>query len=103
FAAAAHLAYCELGADWENASIGELCDHIEGVHHRHMRQGLPQLNELVDKVVETHRAAHPELGELQETFARLCSALKRHLETEETVVIPAVRAIEMECLPAGSS
>lgn len=102
-AAAAQPAFCELGADWENASIGELCDHIEMVHHRHLRQELPRLNALLHKVVEIHRGSHPELLELQQSFARLRGGLERHLLTEATVVMPALRAVERDCLPASSS
>ncbi|MBS0208012.1 MAG: DUF542 domain-containing protein [Planctomycetes bacterium] len=102
-AGAAQPAFCELGADWENASIGELCDHIETVHHRHLRQELPRLNDLLQKVVETHQAAHPELDELRQSFARLRGGLERHLLTETTVVMPALRAVERDGLPAGSS
>jgi regulator of cell morphogenesis and NO signaling len=102
FAEAMQPTYCEMGSDWEHASIGELCDHIEAVHHLHLRRELPRLSALLQKVIEIHGAAHPELEELQHSFERFRAALERHMRTETTVVMPALRAMEKNCLPADS-
>ena len=83
-------AHCEIGTDWDDASISELCDHIETVHHLYLRQELPRLSLLLQKVVDTYRATRPELEELQQSFGRFRGGLERHLLTETTVVLPGL-------------
>jgi len=100
---AAQPAHCEIGSDWDNASIGELCGHIEAVHHLHLRRELPLLSVLLQKVVEMYRDAHPELDELKRSFGRFRAGLERHLLTETTVLLPALRALEDDCTPRNSS
>ena len=80
--------------NWQTASLGALCDHIEQTHHAYLRQELPRLTGLVDKVNNAHGANHPKLAQLQQVFAELRSELEPHMFKEEQILFPAIRQLE---------
>jgi regulator of cell morphogenesis and NO signaling len=82
--------------DWSQASITELADHIEEVHHGYLREALPRLERLVERVAQVHGAEHPELVELCETFVALKADLEAHQLKEERVLFPMCREIDGE-------
>lgn len=87
--------------DWLTASLSELCDHIEQTHHAYLKTELPRLDGIIAKVVNAHGPLHPELSEVQETFAALRGELEPHMFKEEMVLFPAIRAVEQaESLPS---
>src|SRR6188474_3153378 len=49
--------------DWASAPLSELCDHIVTAHHDHLREELPRLDGLLEKVVRAHGDGRPELSE----------------------------------------
>ena len=80
--------------DWLDVSLTDLCDHIEQTHHTFLREQLPFLTQLIDKVVEVHAQLHPELREVRIAFAKLRAELESHMMKEERILFPAVRALE---------
>ena len=84
----------EPAEDWSCKPLGELCDHIEQTHHVFLRNELPRLSELVEKVVRAHGAGHPELVELQAVFNALRAELEPHMFKEEHILFPAIRQLE---------
>ena len=78
--------------DWSTAPLAELCDHIVSEHHDRLRQELPRLDGLLDKVVRAHGDERPSVVELRATFTALRSDLEKHLVTEEEQLFPLVRA-----------
>ena len=78
--------------DWASAPLSELCDHIVTAHHDHLREELPRLGGLLEKVVRAHGDGRPELSELRGTFVTLRSELEEHIATEETQLFPLVRS-----------
>lgn len=48
--------------------MGELVDHIVETHHAYLKEELPRLSFLVDKVANVHGESHPELVELRPVF-----------------------------------
>lgn len=82
------------GPDWRQASITELCDHIVERHHGFLREELPRLSQLVEKVEKAHGARHPELHEVREVFDMLTDDLVEHTLVEERVLFPACQLIE---------
>jgi regulator of cell morphogenesis and NO signaling len=86
--------YREAGADWYQATIAELCDHIEATHHDYLRRELPRLGELVAKTEREHRSEHPEIEAVKTIFERIRRHLLEHIETEGTVLFPALRKRE---------
>lgn len=80
--------------NWLDASLTELCDHIEQTHHAYLKDELPRLTEMVAKVVDAHGEHHPELATVQEVFATLKAELMPHMFKEEQVLFPAIRQLE---------
>ncbi len=80
--------------NWTEASLTDLCDHIQATHHVYMREELPRLTLLIDKVVSAHGANHPELTDLQKAFRSLQEELTPHMFKEEQILFPAIRQME---------
>ena len=76
-----------------DAPLGELLDHIVSRYHTALREDLPRLGRLADKVAEVHGSRHPELAELARVYQGLHDELTPHLATEEERVFPAVRRV----------
>lgn len=75
-------------------SIGELVDHIVETHHAYLRDELPRLSFLVDKVTNVHGEIHPELLELRGVFEGLRAELEEHIAKEERMLFPACKKLE---------
>ena len=75
--------------DWDG--IGGLVDHIEATHHAYLRDALPRLVALADKVAEVHGANHPELATVADLVHELRADLEPHLLREERVLFPMIR------------
>jgi len=80
--------------NWLDASLTELCDHIEQTHHAYLKEELPRLTNMVAKVVGAHGESHPELATIQVVFASLRAELEPHMLKEEQVLFPAIRQLE---------
>jgi regulator of cell morphogenesis and NO signaling len=78
--------------DWTTTPLAELCDHIVSEHHDRLREELPRLDGLLEKVVRAHGAERPSVIELRDTFTALRSDLEEHLAAEEEQLFPLVRA-----------
>jgi regulator of cell morphogenesis and NO signaling len=79
--------------DWSKATVGELADHIEEVHHGYLREALPRLAFMVNKVAGRHSDRHPELEELRGVFEEFRGDLEPHMAEEERVVFPLCRGL----------
>jgi regulator of cell morphogenesis and NO signaling len=90
----AEPAESEAHSDWLDASLTKLCDHIEQTHHAFLREQLPFLTQLIDKVVDAHGQHHPELRDVRLVFAALRAELEPHMMKEEQILFPAVRTLE---------
>ena len=80
--------------DWGGVPVSSLVDHIVEQHHGYLREELPPLTALVDKVWRAHGDAHPELAEVRETFAEVADELAQHMLKEEQILFPACVALE---------
>lgn len=87
------LAHREMGVDWATAPLGELCQHLENVHHAFFRRELPRLAALLNNVATTYSASHPDTRELGAAFGQFRSALESHLEREERELFPLVQRL----------
>jgi regulator of cell morphogenesis and NO signaling len=76
-----------------DASLVALLDHIVSRYHVALREDLPRLGRMADKVAEVHGSRHPELRELAGVYRELRDELTRHLTAEEERVFPAVRRL----------
>ena len=80
--------------DWAAVSVTDLCAHIVDYHHGYLREELPPLRLLVDKVALAHGGVHPELREVQALFHATADELEQHMPKEEQVLFPACVALE---------
>src|SRR5581483_9505995 len=80
--------------DWTQATLTELCDHIEQTHHAYLRQALPRLSALTEKVARAHGAKDPRLLDLHATFGGLRAELEAHMAKEEFILFPLCRQLE---------
>jgi len=83
---------------WTTSSLVELTAHIVGRHHRYIRDEVPRIERLLQKVVDRHGKAHPELGTIQEIFRALSNELRVHMMKEERVLFPFLEAMETGAL-----
>jgi regulator of cell morphogenesis and NO signaling len=88
------LAAEEDDVDWTGVPVADLCTHIVEYHHGYLREELPPLRLLVDKVARVHGGAHPELLEVQAIFHATADELAQHMVKEEQVLFPACIALE---------
>ncbi|WP_417849467.1 iron-sulfur cluster repair di-iron protein [Thalassoglobus sp.] len=87
--------------DFTSKSLSEMCDEIEATHHAYLKDELPRLTQLVDKVASVHGNQHQWLGRLLESFRELHQELVPHMRKEEQVLFPAIRTIEQtKAVPA---
>lgn len=79
--------------DWTTMGPADLVDHLEATHHAYLREALPRLGALVDKVTGVHGERHPELAEVRTLFGSLRADLEPHLMKEERILFPMVREL----------
>ena len=80
--------------DWAAMAPAELVDHLEATHHAYLHTEFDRLNALAAKVASVHGGRHPELLEVQATYAELRADLEPHLMKEERVLFPLIRELE---------
>jgi regulator of cell morphogenesis and NO signaling len=80
--------------DFSTGTLGGLIEHILAIHHAYVKQEVPRIHQLMNKVVAVHGKAHPELGKIQQTFEGLSSELTSHMMKEEHILFPYIIALE---------
>ena len=92
----AELAATEISStagEWATMTADALVDHLEATHHRYLRDALPRVTALIDKIVGVHGARHPELADIATCFAQACADLEPHMLKEERVLFPMIREL----------
>lgn len=79
-------------SDW---SLTELCDHIVATHHQYIRESVPRLTQLIDKVSRVHGERNPKLIEVKRVFSGLVAELIPHMMKEEHVLFPFCRQLDV--------
>jgi regulator of cell morphogenesis and NO signaling len=80
--------------DWSSATMTELAEHIQSTHHQYLKDELPRLITLTAKVARVHGENHPELITLADAFVRFSDDMFSHMDKEEKVLFPLLRATE---------
>lgn len=93
-AAAAALAAGPAEVDAAGLSLTELADHIERSHHRYLKDELPRLVEMADRVAYKHGGRDARLREIAATVQDLAGDMISHMQKEEIVLFPLVREID---------
>lgn len=93
-ATAAALAAGPAEVDAAAMTLTELADHIEHTHHRYLRDELPRLVEMADRVATKHGARDARLAEIAIIVQDLAQDMFTHMQKEEIVLFPLVRQID---------
>jgi regulator of cell morphogenesis and NO signaling len=80
--------------NWASASLTDLCDHIEQTHHAYLKQELPRLAMLTNKVAARHGEQRPQLVEVHRVFAALKTEMDSHMMKEERILFPLCRQLD---------
>ena len=80
--------------DWTQKSMTELADHIEVTHHAYLREALPRISALSEKVARAHAPRHPEVVDVKQTFEGLRQELESHMMKEEQILFPMLRQLD---------
>lgn len=84
----------EAARNWRQAEMRELIRHIVEEHHGYIRRESPRLVLLLQKVVNAHKAAHPEVKKIQELFAAMSNEMVLHMMKEENMLFPLLSKME---------
>lgn len=76
-----------------------LSDYIVNTHHKFVLKSLPELMFYTQKIADVHGSQHPELLEVATLFAKINDELLQHLQNEEEVLFPAIKAAETGLTP----
>ena len=80
--------------DWSREPLRVLIDHIVDTYHRPLRDELPRLEAMAAKVAGVHGAKAPHLSRVKALVSELSDDLTLHMQKEERMLFPAIRAIE---------
>jgi regulator of cell morphogenesis and NO signaling len=80
--------------DADAMTLTELADHIEQTHHAYLREELPRLEFMTEKVSRVHGDKEPRLLQVREAFVALKAELEPHMMKEERVLFPIIRQLE---------
>jgi regulator of cell morphogenesis and NO signaling len=87
------------GRDWTSEPLEALIDHIIGTYHQPLRDELPRLVSMADKVSRVHSPKAPHLARMAAIVAELSADLQLHMRKEELVLFPAIRRLEARFAP----
>jgi regulator of cell morphogenesis and NO signaling len=93
-ATAAALDATPVEVDAAGMSLTDLADHIERTHHAYLKQELPRLVEMADRVAYKHAGRDARLGEVAVTVRTLAEEMFSHMQKEERILFPLVRQID---------
>lgn len=80
--------------DWSTCTLSELCDHIEQTHHAYLREEMPRLLGILNKIAIRSGEKDPRLVQLRNTFARFMLDMLEHMDKEEWYVFAAARKLD---------
>lgn len=79
--------------NWADESLLALADHILDTHHVYVKQEMPRLSELVEKVAAVYPLQYSWVTELNMIWGALRAELEAHLMKEEQVLFPRIKEL----------
>jgi len=81
--------------NWTEVSLTELVEHIITAHHKYLKENLPRLKSLSDKVHNAHKEHHGKMiQELKRALETLRIDIEMHLAKEEQILFPLIKEME---------
>ena len=84
--------------NWQAEPLANLIDHIVANHHKYVRDEIPRLERLLEKVCSVHGSNHAELHQIRETFGGLAQEMYSHMMKEEMILFPYIARMEQAIL-----
>lgn len=78
----------------EQWSAALLADYIVQNHHEYVKQAIPEIEALLEKVCAAHGEDNIELLNIQQDFNDLAEELLNHMSKEEMALFPALKRLE---------
>ena len=78
----------------EQWSAALLADYIVQNHHQYVRNAIPEIQALLEKVCAAHGEDNIELLNIQQDFDDLAEELLAHMDKEEMALFPAIKRLE---------
>jgi regulator of cell morphogenesis and NO signaling len=75
-------------------SLSQLANHIETTHHAYLKEELPRLVEMAERVATKHGWRDTRLPDVAAAVHELADEMIAHMQKEEVVLFPLVRQIE---------
>lgn len=85
---------------WDQRPLAEIVDFIVGYYHRRLRAELPELLAMAERVEQRHADKPSRPQGLAAHLAHVHMAVLDHLEKEEQILFPMIRALEAGRTPA---
>ena len=70
-----------------------LVDYIVTRHHAYVRRQIPAITAMLGKLVAAHGERHASIPRIASTFEALASELTHHMDKEERILFPFIRAM----------
>ncbi len=80
--------------DFNAWNLTFLTDYITNVHHSYVKQNIPILLDLSQKVADHHGKTNTELNGIRDKVDEMASELKVHLKKEENILFPYIKQLE---------
>jgi regulator of cell morphogenesis and NO signaling len=85
-------------AQWQLQPLAKLIQHIVRKHHGFVRDELPRLRTLSEKVRTKHGGTMPEMKEIEDRVIAIDQEMTTHMLKEEQVLFPYIAQMEHEVL-----
>jgi len=83
-------------SELDGMTLTQVIENIESSHHVYLRETMPVIGELIDRVVDAHGASDHRLTDVQALFGTMSVALENHMLHEEEALFPMVRDMELD-------
>ena len=78
------------GTDYNAMPLEKLTENIIATHHEYLRQELPRLGRMAEKVAQVHGEHDPRLVQLARVYYAFVQELAAHMMKEEQILFPAI-------------
>lgn len=89
--------------DFDAWSLTFLADYVINVHHGYVKQNIPILLELSQKVANRHGKTNPNLVQVWQKVNAMANELIVHLNKEERILFPYIKQLEAAGGPVSQS
>lgn len=80
--------------NWLSGSLPDLVNHIAATHHGYVRDNLPRILKLADKVCFLRGAREPQYVTLRRILHQFGVELESHIEMEEQILFPLIATLD---------